>query len=140
METITSLESSVEPQNDKTESKIRNSWRRKLLSFLASYLGLFVLLVLYVVGGAYLFYERCHSYITYKMRYSRALHNADFGDKKNQCISKSVYCELLYRDIKKTCICEISAYPLQRGPTVYRFCAHFLTQSLNVIKKILQKQ
>ena len=29
--------------------------------------------------------------------YSRALHSADFGDKKNQCILKTVYCELLYR-------------------------------------------
>ena len=33
--------------------------------------------------------------------YSRALPNADFGNKKNQCITKIVYCELLYRDIKK---------------------------------------
>ena len=44
--------------------------------------------------------------------YSKASHNADFGDKKNQCISKTVYCGLLYRDIKKPCICEISAYSL----------------------------
>ena len=27
--------------------------------------------------------------------YSRASHNADFGDKKNQCTSKTVYCGLL---------------------------------------------
>ena len=38
--------------------KIEKSCRKKLLSFLASYVGLFVLLVLYVMGGAYLFYQR----------------------------------------------------------------------------------
>ena len=32
--------------------------------------------------------------------YNRALHNADFGDKKNQCISKTVHYGLLYGDSK----------------------------------------
>ena len=32
--------------------------------------------------------------------YSRALHSADFGDKKNKHIWKTMYCELLYRDFK----------------------------------------
>ena len=38
--------------------------------------------------------------------YGRSSHNADFGDKKNQCILKTVYIELLFRDNKKPCICE----------------------------------
>ena len=47
-----------------------------------------------------------------RSNYSRASHSADFGDKKNQCISKTVYCKLSYMDIKKSCICEISALTL----------------------------
>ena len=54
------------------------------------------------------------------LRYSRASHNADFGDKKNQCILKTVYCGLLYRDIKKPYICEISAYTLYYKISVHR--------------------
>ena len=38
------------------------------------------------------------SAVHFQNRYSRASHNADFGDKKNQCISKTVYCGLIYRD------------------------------------------
>ena len=50
--------------------------------------------------------------------YSRALHSADFGDKKNQCISKTVYCELLSRDIEKPCIDEF-LHPLYTMKSVY---------------------
>ena len=53
--------------------------------------------------------------------YSRASHNADFGDKKNQCISKTVYWGLLYRDIRKRNICEISAYTLY-----YKISVHWI--------------
>ena len=51
-------ESPSEELKTKNHPKIEKSWRKKLLSFLASYVGLFVLLVLYVMGGAYLFFQR----------------------------------------------------------------------------------
>ena len=50
-------ESSSKGQTD-SHPRVEKTWRKKLLSFFASYVGLFVLLVLYVVGGAYLFYQR----------------------------------------------------------------------------------
>ena len=46
--------------------------------------------------------------------YSRALHSTNFGDKKNQCISKTLYCELLlHRDNKTTVYLRVSTYTLQ---------------------------
>ena len=58
MEVVTNTEGSLVGKDDNSEQKIQKSWRKKLLGFLASYVGLFVLLLLYVVGGAYLFYQR----------------------------------------------------------------------------------
>ena len=52
-------------------------------------------------------------FIVRKWQYSRASHSANFGDKENQCISKTVYCELLYRGIKKTVYLQ-------------NFCIHFI--------------
>ena len=45
-----------------------------------------------------------------KLTYSRASHTADFGDKKNQCIWKTVYCGLLYR----------------KNVYLQNFCIHFI--------------
>ena len=58
MEATPDVEVSPEGKNHDSWRKPEKSWRKKLLGFLASYLGLFVLLVLYVVGGAYLFFQR----------------------------------------------------------------------------------
>ena len=58
MEASTDVEVSPGKNSQASCSKPEKSWQKKLLSFLASYLGLFVLLVLYVVGGAYLFFQR----------------------------------------------------------------------------------
>ena len=43
MEVVTNTEGSLVGENDNSEQKIQKSWRKKLLGFLASYVGLFVL-------------------------------------------------------------------------------------------------
>ena len=47
MEVVTNTEGSLVGENDNSEQKIQKSWRKKLLGFLASYVGLFVLFYLF---------------------------------------------------------------------------------------------
>ena len=42
MEVVTNTEGSLVGENDNSEQKIQKSWRKKLLGFLASYVGLFI--------------------------------------------------------------------------------------------------